>query len=30
MTLDEDTSLSSMLEVEDIANWCIYFIEYFD
>jgi hypothetical protein len=30
MTPDEDTSLSSMLEIKDIANWCIDFIEYFN
>jgi hypothetical protein len=33
MTLDVDISLSSnssMLEVEDISDWCIDFIEYFD
>lgn len=29
-SLDEDTSLGSMLQVEDIADWCINFIEYFD
>lgn len=29
MPFDEDTSLDSMLDTEDIINWCITFIKYF-
>lgn len=29
-TLDEDTYVGSMLEIENITNWWIEFIEYLD